>query len=280
MVKFDFISDLHLDSYLEYGGTPAAFMKRISIENPANTLLIAGDIGHNHDENIEFFKIAKQYYKEVVYVAGNHDLWIIDRFKPHQKFKHSLAKLNEFKNQATKVGVKFLQDEYVTIEGKKIYGNIGVFDYSYGIKNLNIKKEILAKNFEKMPDYRYTKWEPDYDWEQHIDKIKTQMSNVDFDTDIILTHYCPDIKGLDDKYMKDYVTSYYYFDNETLIKRLTNAIWIYGHTHTKCEFEKHHTKFYVNPLGYCGEFDSAASYYTPWHLFDDGLYRKINQIEI
>src|ERR1019366_588117 len=73
-MKFDLASDLHLNHY-------APFQWGNVTPSEADTLIVAGDLSENLEENAKFLLEAKKHYKNVCYVDGNHDSYNINRLK-------------------------------------------------------------------------------------------------------------------------------------------------------------------------------------------------------
>jgi len=85
----DVLSDLHLDFYFKPQLTTNANANIVSFFRPILTdndtreigdvLIIAGDIGHYNEQNIEVLKtIQKEFYKHVICVLGNHDYYLVN----------------------------------------------------------------------------------------------------------------------------------------------------------------------------------------------------------
>jgi len=86
-MKIDILSDLHLDFYFKLDlisrENVVSFFEPVFTDNQTreigNVLIIAGDIGHYNEQNIEVLKIfQKEFYKYIICVLGNHDYYLID----------------------------------------------------------------------------------------------------------------------------------------------------------------------------------------------------------
>ncbi|GGF84440.1 hypothetical protein GCM10010912_32040 [Paenibacillus albidus] len=95
MFQFDLISDVHLDFWVDNSGNQLKLSKRLDQfvaglvpEFPAETLIIAGDLGHYNKQNLMLLTKLKTYYSRILLVAGNHDDYLIT--KPlKNKYKQS-----------------------------------------------------------------------------------------------------------------------------------------------------------------------------------------------
>ena len=102
-VTLDVISDTHVDSWV--GINHPEFTQELLLhkligkilpENPSDIIIIAGDIGHYNSQNMLFFSILKQYYKKILWVHGNHELYLISNKMKKQYEYNSFNRLNEF----------------------------------------------------------------------------------------------------------------------------------------------------------------------------------------
>lgn len=75
------LSDLHLDSHFPSSGITEAMVRKLfdPIFTPngvdaADVLIIAGDLGHDNDQNITIIRVLREiYFKHIICVLGNHD---------------------------------------------------------------------------------------------------------------------------------------------------------------------------------------------------------------
>lgn len=102
-LTFDIISDLHLDFHLKQNANEKkydAFCKNKLFDEGfehGEILLIAGDLSHYNNQTKAFFEyLVKKYYKELFFVTGNHDMYLINK-KQEKKYKNSQARLTELK---------------------------------------------------------------------------------------------------------------------------------------------------------------------------------------
>lgn len=266
MKTVDIISDLHLDFWVgpitsKSYKTLKDFLFRLLPENPSKVLIIAGDIGHYNHQNAEAFKIFREVYDHVCWVHGNHDMYLVTH-SMRKKYKNSsqyrLNNLIELSNRIE--NVHYLDGNYVEIDGVKIGGACGWYDYSYGIENFNYiyTKEMIHNHWKEfMNDWKLIKWEDStgpvifnplkYAEEQN----KKFASLVENDCDVFVSHIGPCHGRLEYEY-RVLSTSFYYFDGEEYLYNLDESkTWVYGHTHSTYEYQ--HSmgcNMITNPLGY------------------------------
>tara|TARA_B100001063_G_C16244804_1_gene302464 strand:- start:21 stop:227 length:207 start_codon:yes stop_codon:yes gene_type:complete len=59
-------------------------------------LIIAGDLGHDNEQNIKMLKILKEYYNHIICVLGNHDYYLMG--KTNKKlFKNSFERVENMR---------------------------------------------------------------------------------------------------------------------------------------------------------------------------------------
>lgn len=128
--SFDLISDLHLDFYVrEYHdwdkeNTPTvsliiqAFVDSIIPDQPSPVLVIAGDLGHMNSQSLLLLKCLTDKYEHVLFVAGNHDLYLFPHENEHVLFNSSTERWHELKSMANEIPeVTALDGNTVTING-------------------------------------------------------------------------------------------------------------------------------------------------------------------
>jgi DNA repair exonuclease SbcCD nuclease subunit len=77
-MTFAILGDTHFDFHFNPNAPVTerlfdAKFKSILEANPADVLLIPGDIGHYNAQNLECLKHLRRYYDRVVVTFGNHD---------------------------------------------------------------------------------------------------------------------------------------------------------------------------------------------------------------
>ena len=110
--KADFISDLHLDFYLnEFFSLKNFISKFILADKKGEILIVAGDISHDNDLSIDFLSTLSKYYNYILVIPGNHD-WYLQK-KGEDRYK-DLIESTESDN------VIFLFDEVEVFEYKGV----------------------------------------------------------------------------------------------------------------------------------------------------------------
>ena len=301
-VTLDVISDTHVDSWV--GINHPEFTQELLLhkligkilpENPSDIIIIAGDIGHYNSQNMLFFSILKQYYKKILWVHGNHELYLISNKMKKQYEYNSFNRLNEFiKLSNEEENVHYLDGTTLDIDGVTIGGtgmwynndyakkywakkvwtfrsNDSVFEAKWGesdelclkMYNMYMQDSKLILHNEKLPMNYLT----------YFEEQKALMKSVYQKCDVIVSHVGPDWSAIMDKW-KIPPTTFFYFDGKEFLNTLTkkDVIWIYGHTHDVAYFKHPSGCFMVcNPLDY--------SFSVP-NWYHNTMHRKITTINV
>lgn len=230
------ISDIHLD-YNEN----MQWLNSISSNDYKNDIIIlAGDISHDLKIIKEAFKILSIRFKEVFFVAGNHDLWV-----SHKSSVDSITKLEELKLIANSYGIHM---KPYSFEGLSIVPLFSWYDYSFGKPSI----ELISS----WRDYTACRWRGNndvYEINQYFISMNSEFLNIENEMIISFSHFLPDI-GLMPSYIPQHKRFIYPVLGSTLlmkdIKKLGSSIHIYGHSHVNTSVRKEGTLFINNAYGY------------------------------
>lgn len=265
-MKIDITSDLHVDMWVDVFANKNEHKqkKRISTlvsnllpDEPADVLVVAGDIGHYNWQNVILFKILRETYETVIWVHGNHDMYMISNTTEKKYNLDSFQRLNEMIQLANDIeGVHYLNGDTIQV-GDYIIGGCGAwYDNGYGSNVWGMNDRTFV---DKWRDYLndanyiqvpYTKTN-EIDSLTYSKKQQALLAKIIDVCDLVVTHVAPDWTHLPNHYQMPEST-FYCFDGRTLLKRMKpNAMWVFGHTHDKHSFQ--HTSgpmMICNPLGY------------------------------
>ncbi len=264
-MKIHITSDIHIDFWVDIKNTENKQIKQITElvetclpETSSDTILIAGDIGHYNRQNELLFKVLRKYYKHVLWVFGNHDLYMISN-NISKKFKHnSWNRLNDMIERSNNIeGVYYLDGNIIEINGVKYSGYGMWYDGSYALNH-------FAMSYEKQLDYWLTYMndanlikDPNtfnnlIDWKLLSSEAKTLAKQSISECDVFMSHVGPDSSRVNTKY-HEVGTGFYYFDGTELLENMSSKqLWVYGHTHDKAFFNNSisGSTMICNPLGY------------------------------
>lgn len=290
-MRVDYISDLHIDFWVKelnpehpkFKRQFQHFIHNVLRPRAGEVLIIAGDLGHYEQQDKFFLLEMRKYYKNVILVKGNHDMYLISN-KIQNKFKHnSHIRIQDMKDwAANQPGIHYLDGETIEINGFKFAGTGMSWDTSF-YKKLNPDAQIyhvmeLFNNvmndsrliFEGEPRTRiqmaYGSYEPPtFDALSFFDNEYEKLQKIEH-VDVMISHYGPVVSpDIPEEYKNDEVSTFYYFDGSEEVLRINPQFWIYGHTHHKTEFTHGSTHLMVNPLGYPGE--NTYNYIRSFDIF-------------
>lgn len=286
--SFDLISDLHLDFWLgtrTYWNFPAdvesehtkRLVSSLLPKTPSSTLVIAGDLGHDNLQNISVLMELRNYYRYIVLVRGNHDLYLVSPMDK-KEYGTSEARWLEMQNLCSMIeGVHVLDGTVVTL-GEISFGGVGMwYDFDFG-------QRYLGKSYDDVKGYWYkhsndsrkiTKipsFEEEYRSLQHV---------LSIDPDVVVTHIPP----FGDRLRRDYLSrtgkhaeprlalSYYSFHGYPLLPVVPprSKYWCFGHLHGNYSLMYNNWSFHTNALGY-------SLVRKPWDLKDFGVRIRIRTI--
>ena len=235
-MKIFALSDIHTD-YREN----AQWIKNLSIQDYQNDILIlAGDISKSRQLITDCFKQVARRFKLVIFVPGNHDLWIDTKC-----CKHSIEKFKSILELASDHGISMKIQETNTV---RIIPLLGWYDYSFGPPSKRIYQEWM--------DYIACKWPNNYSPAQ-ITQYFTQLNQLPTPTTnkytITFSHFLPRIDVMPTRIPKDKRYIYPVLGSQIIEQQLRTVgsqLHIYGHSHVNQRIEIDGTIYLNNAFGY------------------------------
>lgn len=198
----------------------------------------------------DFFGMINAEFKNVIYVAGNHEFY-------GGKFKDTLNDIRFFLENYE--NVHFLEDETMKIEdvtfiGSTLWTNMNKFDplTMHSIRDM-------------MSDYRkitndekgYTKLRPSHTVERHnksLGYIKNVVAERHDEKFVVCTHHAPSFNSVPPEYKGQTLMNGAYCSDlsEFILDRPQIKLWTHGHTHDCWDYMIGDTRVFCNPRGYKG----------------------------
>jgi len=218
-------------------------------------------------------------YKKIFITFGNHDMYLISNSQV-SNYKLSWNRVLELKQICDDIDtVEFLDGNIVEVDGIKIGGIGGWYDFSYGKKVFNMNSvQMLQRWKEVMTDadriigndrgmglndtramYGYGKMKM-YNFDPVLffnSEFKKYVSIID-KCDIFVSHVGPVVPpNLKTEYQEPN-TGFYYFDGTWQLEQAkAPKLCIFGHTHDRLDFKFNNSWMMCNPLGYKSENTGA-----------------------
>ena len=245
MTKFCLVSDLHLG----FGS--------VNIDNTENAdcLIMAGDIyefANIHPKSElsysmidEFFKHVSDQFKQVIYVAGNHEYYgfRIDKAKD---------KINDYFESMNIGNIKFINNETVKVNDINVHG-------ATLWTNFNNGDSLAMKNAQwGMNDYRYISknsnevFTPQIAFDEHVKSMEFFRNAVsDKQKCVIVSHHAPLYKCISPDHSHDTLDHAYASNlSEFICDNPNIKAWCFGHVHERFDFMCCETRVLSNCRGY------------------------------
>ena len=227
-MKIQIASDLHLEFD---GGANSNRVDRVE----RDLLILAGDIATG--------RRARSFIEEqlecspVVYVPGNHEYY--------EEIKRS--ELDDWWREIADRelhGLYYLQMDGIVIDSMRIKGATWYTDF-WGGEGEYARTHI--NDFQ--PPYNHPgSWGvPDHK-RAHI--VATRWLAADRSADVVITHFPPTIQASGAEHIDPRRDSYYFNDQEALVRDLQPKLWISGHTHVPYDYMVGSCRCVGNPCGY------------------------------
>lgn len=242
-MRIDYISDLHLDFYLKKTGhleidrsRTEKFLEQLLPETIGDVVIIAGDLSHENTQSFDSLNYFSQLYKQVFFVWGNHDYYLISNSKS-DKYRHNstrrLAELLQMMDGLT--NVQLLENyEAHLVDGIRFAGATNWYPLE--------RAEDVAFFKERSNDSRLIKG---FNIKQAHDK-ETYLYDQLLEVDVLITHVPP---LFIDSHEKEGNTSCYL----NKLDDVSAKVCVFGHCHERNSYREQGVSYYVNALGYPDE---------------------------
>ena len=263
-MKISIASDIHL----EFGPL------HIDNKDNADVLILSGDIliakvlevsqdSPRFKEKqmfMDFFDQCSREFKNVIYVAGNHEFY-------HGEWNGSLRTLKEISFKFH--NVHFLENETVTIDDIKFIGCSLWTD----MNNQDPITMYEIRNY--MNDFRQIKYDgngiyrkliPEDIVERHLKSkqhILDIVENIPLQQKVVVVgHHAPSKQSTHPRYAEDYVVNGAYSSDlsELILDNPNIKLWTHGHTHEPFDYMIGSTRIVANPRGYIGYEEISSNF--------------------
>lgn len=274
-MKIALASDVHLEfGQLEIKNTDNADVLILS-----GDICVANDLNDRADPNIlgmsntsnryhAFFQQCSEEFKDVIYVAGNHEHYHGDFAKSIPRIREKLAYLSN---------VHFLDKEFVAIEDITFIGGTLFTDMNkedpntlFTIKSYmndyriirNSNQVVNFRDEEGKFQTRPAKFCPEDSVEDHKAMLKFIDDTVAGVQEkfVVVGHHAPSKLSTKPQYENDTLVNGAYSSDlsEFILDRPQIKLWTHGHTHHGFDYMLGSTRIVCNPRGYIG-YEAGAS---------------------
>lgn len=270
-MKIAHASDFHYDFYASKGFTANKFIEQILQPEPADVLIISGDIGHYNNQNIQLLIKLKEYYPHILLCIGNHDLYLVSKGQRNKYQCSSQARYEEFKAMCVEADIHLLDGNTFSI-GSTTFGGLPMWydvsdpvDYDDWLTYMNDSKLIMeGKPYAIDHAYGHKEhvatFDPTSFYEDQVAKL------ADIRCDVLFSHVCPFKRPealQDPRYLGHDFNLFYESDNLDLVKATGASHLLFGHTHTNIEHTYEGIQVHTNAIGYPQEqLYNKLNYFT------------------
>jgi len=214
-MKIQYCSDLHLEFPHNF-----EFIKKNPIIPTGDILVLAGDILPFQliDKQVEFLNYLADNFEKTYWIPGNHEYYMVQNTQPLSMSK-LLDRLFTIE--------KKIHNLYILNQSSVIIGDICISGCTLWSKaTVNIPKFIVRIHGMNNEIYD-NKFKNDLNYiNKMIDYCNTNKLKL-----IVVTHYCPTYKIVDQNRKKDKYISLYVTELDNLLYKQKVNTWFCGHIH-------------------------------------------------
>lgn len=247
-MRIGVLSDLHLE-FRDFD-PPAALRS-------ADVIVLAGDI-HN---GVAALHWARRSFPDqaIVQVAGNHEFF---------GARHDVL-LAEMRRVARRLGISFLENDAVVLDGVQFIGATMWTDYElFTVPSRPLQlapAAAMALMQRRLMDYALIRWRPERETDAPDERLLTPADTValhrrsrawlareldrPFDGPrVVVTHHLPSWRSVAPRFLQAPSNAAFASDLDELFGPV--ALWVHGHTHHSFDYRAGGTRIVANPRGY------------------------------
>jgi Icc-related predicted phosphoesterase len=202
-----------------------------SLEPVGDLLLLLGDVSDypHHWDAYKYLPI------QTLGIMGNHEFM--------HKEGSVESRVAEYKDRFKDTNLHLLHNEFVTIRGINYIGTTLWSDISTIENSPRSNMETLCAGGVTIDEWI----------EEHrlaVEFLENALTALGPDSvNVIMSHFSPSFKGVDDKFKDEPGNIFYHTDLEWLMRKYKPLLWMHGHTHTPVDYYVGSTRVLSNPKG-------------------------------
>ena len=233
------LSDIHID----YENNKRWLFNLSMMDYRRDVLILAGDITDNLQTLEQCFIHLSKAFKQVLYVPGNHELWVV-----RDSVKSSLDKFKKVSQLALDCDITMQPCQFGSLS---IVPLLGWYDFSFGEPVGDIQHSWI--------DFRHCIWPDGYQEKEithyFLSQNSAALEEVN-DTIISFSHFLPLIEVMPSYIPEKHRNVYPVLGSQLLgeqVKRLNPLIHVYGHSHINQNIMIDGVQYINNAFGYPAE---------------------------
>ena len=219
----------------------------------------------------EFFQEASLWYKDVVYVMGNHEHYHGDYSRSYEVIAEMLDRLN-LRN------VHFLEKSFVQINGYTFIGSTLWTDFNKADPLTLRSAEQMMRDFQAVRhsvkgrstgNWRFLPMDALQDHRNSVKYIRDTLDQrrhqgLNSRRVVVVGHHAPSMLSIHDKYKHDYQMNGCYATDlsDIMLDYPEIQLWTHGHMHDDFDYTIGSTRVVCNPRGYIG-YEARANGHQP-----------------
>jgi predicted phosphodiesterase len=243
-MKIRLLSDLHTEFRLPYK------THALSEYRGENVLVLAGDIASGSTNTVDVIKHFKaQGFPEIVYVPGNHEYYGTSFDDFNTKMAAKCADIE---------GVHFLNPGSVEINGVLFVGGTLWTNFADNPFSQSAAKRGI-NDFRVIRDFDVNRCAQTY--YQHLDHIKYAYENRGDKKVVVVSHFLPARECIAPRFRGANLLNDYFANNlGEYISTMSDATWLFGHTHDATDIVLGDTRVVANPHGYYNALNDGVGF--------------------
>lgn len=233
-MKIRLLSDLHTEFRLPYKTHPMVEYRGEDV------LVLAGDIASGSTNTLEVINYFRnQGFPQVVYVPGNHEYYggSFDDF--NQEMASKCAQLD---------GVHYLNPGRVVIDEVLFVGATLWTNFADNPLSEHLAGRCI-NDFRQIQGFSSGRCARTY--YEHLDYIKQQYEARQGRRVVVVSHFLPARECIAPRFRgPDLLNDYFANDLGEYIHGMSDATWLFGHTHDATDIVIGNTRVVANPHGY------------------------------
>ena len=250
MLKFDVVSDLHIDQWdLNIKNKyPCGHKKHFPLqwkETDSKILVVAGDVSDDINVSIEYLNQISEHYDKILFVDGNHE---------HVVIYPELYTTEEIDAKITNDKIVYLPENDYVHDRTVVIGYCGWWDYD-GMKNIEDHKDYFDKWIPSLTPDQTHKFADNVVEKSNLeyyylhDKLESYSKSDKIDNIIIVTHTLPR------SVFAEQTSTEFNSQFDKLFQYPKLKKWIFGHTHSQNDQIYKDVHLFSNPRGRPEDYD-------------------------
>ncbi|CAI0981181.1 putative phosphoesterase [Serratia entomophila] len=230
------ISDLHID----FDGNAKWFFNAFDADYTDDVLLVAGDVSDELNRLEQCFTFLARRFKKVLFVPGNHELWVIRDSMPT-----SIRKFEQICQLTERCGVSMDVYHHGSVS---IVPLLSWYDFSFS--------SPTEKLLGSWMDFHACKWPDNWDL-QHVTNffLDKNISRLNTRNDVVISfsHFLPTSKLLPNFVPEAFKYIFPVLGSEKLAEQISILqpdTHVYGHSHISRSLRVDDIDYVNNALGY------------------------------